>query len=511
MNVLLLASQPARLPVRLAIRYAVSSNFTSGRGQSPFFYALTPGKEKKVYRLASYDFAAHIHLYQWKELTILLDVNSGAIHVLDETACDFINSLIQHRGDFYLATEDCSGRHPAPEVMEVAREILALYEEGEIFTAEEEISLDLSVLPLKALCLNVAHACNMKCSYCFAQQGNFGMKPALMSFDIGKKAFDFLIGNSGQVKNLEVDFFGGEPLLNFEVVKSLVLYGRRLEEETGKHFNFTLTTNALLLDEEIRDFIIEHDMAVILSLDGRPQTNDRHRILNNDEGSYALVLPRIRQMVAANPVSYYIRGTFTRHNLDFVEDLRHIIDLGFNNLSLEPAIGADSPYAIREQDLPRVLKEYETLTDTLLEYDQRGQDIHFFHYNLNLQQGPCLAKRRSGCGAGVDYLAVTPEGDIYPCHQFVGEKNFCMGNVADGLLDRNVRHRFQTNHLGNKAQCRQCWARNFCGGGCHANNFFSNGDIAVPAEISCTMHKKRIEGAIYQDLHKRVDKNQKIR
>jgi len=464
-----------------------------------------------VYQLASYDFAAHIHLYRWKELDILLDVNSGAIHVLDEMACDFINSLIKHQGDFFLATEDCSINYPSSEVMEIATELMALYEDGEIFTREEEISLDLSALPIKALCLNVAHACNMKCSYCFARQGNFGMKPALMSFDVGKKAFDFLVQRSGQVKNLEVDFFGGEPLLNFEVVKSLVLYGRALEQETGKHFNFTLTTNSLLLDEQIRDFIIEHGIAVILSLDGRPETNDRHRILNNGEGSYAMVLPHIRQMVACNPVSYYIRGTFTRHNLDFVEDLRHIVDLGFNNLSLEPAIGANSPNAIQEQDLPRVLMEYEALTDTLLEYHRNGNDIHFFHYNLNLQQGPCLAKRRSGCGAGVDYLAITPEGDIYPCHQFIGEEQFYMGNLDNGLLDHNVQHSFQTNHLENKPQCKQCWARNFCGGGCHANNYFSNGNIAIPAEISCTMHKKRIEGAIYQDLHKRVDENQNFK
>lgn len=456
-----------------------------------------------MYRLAGYDFAANIHLYSFKELNLLLDVNSGAIHVLDELASDFINCLIKHQGDFNLAVEDCSQRFTSSEVAEAAHEVLAAYDEGALFTPEEELSLNLAVLPIKALCLNAAHACNMKCRYCFAQQGNFGQKPALMSFAVGKKAFDFLIHNSGQVKNLEVDFFGGEPLLNFEVVKRLVLYGRKLEQETGKHFNFTLTTNALLLDEAVSDFIIEHDMGVILSLDGRPETNDRHRILNSGEGSYKLILPQIRKMVARKPVSYYIRGTFTRHNLDFVEDLRHIIDLGFDNLSLEPAIGADIPYAIQSQDLPQVLAEYEKMADTMLEYHLKGRDIQFFHYNLNLQQGPCLAKRHSGCGAGVDYLAVTPEGDIYPCHQFVGQKQFYMGNVAGGVLDSQVRGRFQTNHLENKEQCRRCWARNFCGGGCHANNYFSNGDIAVPADISCVMHKKRLEGAIYHELQKK--------
>jgi uncharacterized protein len=456
-----------------------------------------------VYRLASYDFKANIHLYQWNDLNILLDVNSGAIHVLDELARDFITCLMKNRGDFYLAVEDCSQRFPSPEVMEVANEVLAAYEEGELFTPEEELSLDLSLLPIKALCLNVAHACNMKCRYCFARQGDFGMKPALMSLEVGKKAFDFLIANSSGVRNLEVDFFGGEPLLNFEVVKGLVFYGRQLEQETGKHFNFTLTTNALLLDEPVRDFIIEHDIAVILSLDGRPETNDRHRILNSGEGSYKYVLPQIREMVARDPVSYYVRGTFTRNNLDFAEDLRHIADLGFDCLSLEPATGADSIYAIKKEDLPQVLAEYEKLTDTLLDYHRNGRDIHFFHYNLNLQKGPCLAKRHSGCGAGVDYLAITPEGDIYPCHQFIGHQDFYMGNVARGLENDKLRSQFQTNCLENKKQCKQCWARNFCGGGCHANHYFTNGDIKVPAELSCTMHKKRIEGAIYLDLQKR--------
>jgi len=462
-----------------------------------------------VYHLAGYDFNANIHLYRWNELNILLDVNSGAIHVLDNLANDFVTCLMKNRGDFYLAVEECSLRYPSSEVMEVATEILAAYEDGEIFTPEEDLTLDLSILPIKALCLNVAHACNMKCGYCFASQGDFGMKPALMSLEVGKKAFDFLITNSNGVKNLEVDFFGGEPLLNFEVVKELVLYGRKLEEETGKHFNYTLTTNALLLDQPIIDFIIDHDIAIILSLDGRPETNDRHRILNNGSGSYELVLPRIRQMVAHNPVSYYIRGTFSRHNLDFVNDLCHIVDLGFDCLSLEPAIGAANDYTLQNEDLPRVLQEYEKLTNTLVDYDCSGKDIHFFHYNLDLQKGPCLAKRHSGCGAGVDYLAITPEGDIYPCHQFIGKREFNMGNVAEGSLDSDIRARFQGNHLESKEQCKQCWVRNFCGGGCHANNYFSNGDIAIPAEISCTLHKKRIEGAIYRQIQKNGQEYQK--
>jgi uncharacterized protein len=455
-----------------------------------------------VYKLASYDFEANIHLFRWDDMNILIDVNSGAIHVLDDIAMDLIKCIIKYHGDFNLAADDCSSRWGSHEVMEAVHEIVAAFAANELFTPPENIPLNLGTLPVKALCLNVAHLCNMKCSYCFAQQGNFGQKPALMSYSVGKKAFDFLAAASKQVKNLEVDFFGGEPLLNFEVVKELVLYGRRLEKETGKKFNYTLTTNSLLLDQYVRNFIIENDIAVILSLDGRKQINDRHRILANDEGSYDKVVPQIQQMVKCKPVSYYVRGTFTRHNLDFAQDLRHILDLGFDNVSLEPATGSNSSYAIKEEDIPRVLTEYEKLTDVLLEYHQKGRDIQFFHYNLNLQQGPCLAKRLSGCGAGIDYLAITPEGDIYPCHQFVGEKEYLMGNIAAGLVDEKIKAKFQSNYLVNKEMCTRCWARNYCGGGCHANNYFTNGDIKYPAKLCCTMHKKRIEGAIYYELKK---------
>ena len=261
----------------------------------------------------------------------------------------------------------------------------------------------------------------MKCQYCFASQGDFGLKPGLMSLETGQKALDFLIAKSGPVKHLEVDFFGGEPLLNAAMLKELVRYGRQREAEWGKKFNFTLTTNALLLDEDIIDFVIDNHISVILSLDGRPETNDRHRILNNGEGSYENIVPKIKKMVESKPLSYYIRGTFTRHNLDFSSDLQHIIDLGFDAISLEPAVGPKNEYSIQEEDLPQVLAEYERLTDLLCTYHQLGREVHFFHYNLDLQKGPCLAKRQSGCGAGVEYLVVTPEGDIYPCHQFVGE------------------------------------------------------------------------------------------
>ncbi len=457
--------------------------------------------------LTGYDFAAGIHLFRWKELNLLLDVNSGAIHILDEIGTKFIEKLQAYAGNAIQARKDLATQYTDDELQEVEIELESLRAAGAIFTEEELLLADLSDLPIKAICLNVAHACNMKCRYCFASQGDFGMEAGLMSLATGQKALDYLVEKSGPVKNLEVDFFGGEPLLNLAMLRELVQYGRQKEAAAGKRFNFTLTTNALLLDDAVVDFVIDNQISVILSLDGRPEINDLHRILNNGEGSYGLIVPNIKRMVAANPLSYYIRGTFTRHNLDFARDLQHIIELGFEAVSLEPAVGPENEYSIQEPDLPQVLKEYEHLTDLLCDYQRNGKDVHFFHFNLDLQKGPCLAKRHSGCGAGVEYLVVTPNGDIYPCHQFVGENEFLMGNIADAQLNQQIRHRFIHNRLQDKDDCRKCWARYFCGGGCHANAWYSNGDMAKPAAISCVMHRKRIEGAIYLDMTKKLAKS----
>ncbi len=449
-----------------------------------------------------YDFTAGIHLFRWKELNLLLDVNSGAIHILDEISHRFIEKTIDYAGDTNRVMEDLKTEYTDDELLEVATELEAAHQAGAVFTEEDALLADLSDLPIKAICLNVAHACNMKCRYCFASQGDFGMKSGLMSLETGQRALDFLIEKSGQVKNLEVDFFGGEPLLNAAMLRELVQYGRQKEGECAKHFNFTLTTNALLLDDALIDFVVNNQISVILSLDGRPETNDLHRILNNGEGSYELIVPNIKKMVEKNPLSYYIRGTFTRQNLDFSRDLQHIIDLGFDAVSLEPAVGPENEYSIREADLPKVLKEYEQLTDLLCDYQRTGKNVHFFHFNLDLQKGPCLAKRHSGCGAGVEYLVITPTGDIYPCHQFVGENGFLMGNIYDAQLDGDIQQRFVHNRLQDKEDCMRCWARYFCGGGCHANAYHSNGDMAKPAAISCVMHRKRIEGAIYLEMTK---------
>ena len=452
-----------------------------------------------------FNFDADLHVFQHKGINVLLDVNSGAISVLDELGQRFIQKLKENEGDSQLVLEQLAGEFASEEIQEFLDELENTRAAGAIFTSAQPLTPDWPELPIKAICLNVAHACNMKCHYCFASQGNFGLKPQLMAFSTGRQALDFLIARSGQTKNLEVDFFGGEPLLNWLVIKQLVQYGREMELSTDKRFNFTLTTNAVLLDDGIMAFIIENDISVILSLDGRCSTNDRHRIMSDGSGSYDIIVPKIKQMVLRNPISHYIRGTFTKCNLDFSRDLRHIVELGFDAVSLEPAVGSANPYAIQDSDLPTVLAEYDRLTELLFSFHNEGRDIHFFHYNLDLQKGPCLAKRLSGCGAGVEYLVITPEGDIYPCHQFVGESRFLMGNIDEAELDEAIVATFAGNRLQDKETCRKCWARNYCGGGCHANAYHANGDMRVPDAVSCAMHRKRIEGAIYLEVVKNLD------
>lgn len=453
--------------------------------------------------LRDYDFAADIHLFHSRGEHILLDVNSGAIHLLDDMTSDLVEYMADQGGSMTAAIEALirEKTYERSDLEQAADELKAAREEQALFTERVHFDPQLPHLRIKALCLNVAHACNMSCKYCFAQQGDFGMKPALMDADTGKRALEFLIRQSGLIRNLEVDFFGGEPLLVFDVVRELVLYARQREPEVSKRFNFTLTTNASLLTPEIMEFVVEHDISVILSLDGRQETNDAQRIFNNGQGTYQTIVPRIQAMVAKQPPSYYVRGTFTRSNLDFAQDVRHMAELGFDSISVEPAVGADSACSIKAEDLPQVMAEYERLTELLLDCYRQGKDIHFFHYNLNLDGGPCIAKRSSGCGAGLEYLAVTPEGDIYPCHQFVGVPGFLMGNVHGEFAAYPIRERFEHNQMGNKA-CSACWARYFCGGGCHANAYFTNKDMSIPDEVSCVMQKKRIEEAIYLELAK---------
>lgn len=455
-----------------------------------------------------YDFASGVHLYRWNDINILLDVNSGAIYLLDELSNALIEHIIGYKGDIEEAVLHTKTQYEVKEIEEALQEINSLQAAGALFSAEEIPEVDLSQMNVKAICLNVAHACNMQCKYCFAQQGSFGMNPCLMSLETAQRAMDFLMDHSGRIRHLEVDFFGGEPLLVIDMLKELVAYCRRREAETGKKFNFTLTTNSVLLSEDINNWIIDNEISVILSLDGRKEVNDRHRLLNNGEGSYELILPHIQELVARQPISYYTRGTFTRRNLDFSHDLQHLIDIGMDCISLEPAVGPDNGYSIQEEDLPQVLAEYEKLTEVLLDSYMSGKEIQFFHYNLNLQKGSCLARRVTGCGAGTEYLVITPEGDIYPCHQFVGDDEFWMGNIYQGIGREEVRNRFEKNQLKDK-ECKKCWARYFCGGGCHANAYYSNNDMSKPHSVSCAMHKKRIEGAIYLDLMKQLNARKK--
>ncbi len=455
-------------------------------------------------KLHDYNFAAHIHLFEYGDRFILLDVNSGSIHLLDEISKFFIERIINEGWPFEY--ESLNLPYDQRQINETLDEIEDAYDSGSLFTEPLPIEIDYSQMAIKSLCLNVAHACNMRCHYCFASQGSYGDKVALMPSFTARDALDFLVAQSGDVRNLEIDFFGGEPLLNMDVVKQTVVYGRHKEKETGKKLNFTMTTNGLLLNDDIMDFLIAQDISVVLSLDGRQITNDAKRVLHDGSGSYETIVPNFQQLVRKEPASYYIRGTFTRDNLDFSSDLEHMISLGFTNLSLEPAIGQND-FSITKEDLSSVVAEYNRLTNVLLKHYHAGLDINFFHYNLDLQNGPCLAKRNTGCGAGIEYVSITPNGDIYPCHQFVGHSDFIMGNINERYFDQKAKNQFAKNNLTNKPECRQCWARFYCGGGCHANNYFSNGDLQSPATVTCTMHRTRIEQAIFLDIEKKLASN----
>lgn len=446
---------------------------------------------------SDFNWDSDLHIMPWGEEFLVLDVNSGAVHQFDPPARQYLNLLRACVGDEAEAKMRLTAIYGLEEAAEIAGQVQELITVGQLLTPRDDTYLDLLTMPVKAICLNVAHACNMACTYCFAQQGDFGGAPGLMSNEVAAKAIDFLINNSDEVHNLEVDFFGGEPLLNWEVVVDTVAYARQRGHLAGKHFNFTLTTNGLLLDDSKIDYLVTNGIGVILSLDGRPEVNDRHRVVRGGEGSYHELIPRYQKLVAKKPASYYIRGTFTRHNLDFAEDARHIIELGFDNFSLEPAVGPHAPEAVGKIELPLVLSEYERLAALLYEYRQQGRDVHFFHFNLNINRGPCLAKRLTGCGAGVEYLTITPDGSIYPCHQLVEHSAFIMGNVlAETVVDDKIRQNFAGSTLQHKPECLKCWARYFCGGGCHANAYNTNGDFLKPDEVSCVMHRQRVETAI---------------
>lgn len=441
-----------------------------------------------------------IHSYKSNGYNIVLDVNSGSVHVVDDVTYDVINLFEEKSYDEIVL--ELSNKYNAEEIRECYDEVKALKDEEMLFTEDiyEKYITDFKKRKtvVKAMCLHIAHDCNLACKYCFAEEGEYHGRRALMSLEVGKKALDFLVANSGNRVNLEVDFFGGEPLMNWDVVKELVIYGRSLEEKNNKKFRFTLTTNGVLLNDDIMEFANKEMANVVLSLDGRKVVNDNMRPFRNGKGSYDLIVPKFQKFAESRgDKSYYVRGTFTRENLDFSEDVKHFADLGFKHMSIEPVVGGeDEPYAIREEDLPKIMEEYDKLALEYIKRAKEGNGFNFFHFMIDLNQGPCVAKRLSGCGSGTEYLAVTPWGDFYPCHQFVGEEKFLMGNVYDGITRTDIQDNFKLCNVYAKEKCRKCFARYYCSGGCAANSYKFHGNINDAYDIGCEMERKRVECAI---------------
>ena len=443
-----------------------------------------------------------IHAYKNNGYNIILDVNSGSVHVVDDLTYDVIPLFEDKKREEVL--DILKDKYSLDNINEVLDEVEELKELGQLY-AEDEYKQYITDFKqrktvVKAMCLHIAHDCNLACKYCFAEEGEYHGRRALMSLEVGKKSLDFLIENSGKRVNLEVDFFGGEPLMNWDVVKELVKYGRSKEQEYNKKFRFTLTTNGVLLNDEIMEFANKEMANVVLSLDGRQEVNDSMRPFRNGKGSYELIVPKFQKLAKERDelnLSYYVRGTFTRDNIDFSKDVTHFADLGFKHMSIEPVVGADDePYAIRKEDLPKIMEEYDELAKEYIKRNKEGNGFNFFHFMIDLEQGPCVAKRLSGCGSGTEYLAVTPWGDFYPCHQFVGDEKFLMGNVNEGINRTDLQDEFKLCNVYAKPKCKECFARYYCSGGCAANAYKFHGDITDAYDIGCDMQKKRIECAI---------------
>lgn len=441
-----------------------------------------------------------IHQYKNNGYNIVLDVNSGSVHVVDDVVYDVIPLFEQKsRAEVENLLKE---KYSEEEIREAVSEVEELKKEGLLYTEDEykEYIMDFKKRKtvVKALCLHIAHDCNLACKYCFAEEGEYHGRRALMSLEVGKKALDFLIANSGNRRNLEVDFFGGEPLMNWEVVKELVRYGRSKEKEFNKNFRFTLTTNGILLNDEVMEFVNQEMSNVVLSLDGRKEVNDRMRPSRNGKGSYDIIVPKYQRLAESRGHrNYYVRGTFTRNNLDFSKDVLHFADLGFKLMSVEPVVSAeDEEFAIRKEDIPAVCSEYDKLAKEYIKRKKEGNGFEFFHFMIDLEQGPCVAKRLSGCGSGTEYLAVTPWGDFYPCHQFVGEEGFLLGNVEEGITNTGVRDEFKLCNVYAKEKCRDCFARFYCSGGCAANSYKFHHSITDAYDIGCELERKRVECAI---------------
>ncbi|MCC8017232.1 MAG: thioether cross-link-forming SCIFF peptide maturase [Lachnospiraceae bacterium] len=441
-----------------------------------------------------------IHQYKNNGYNIVLDVNSGAVHVVDDATYEIIALYEGHSKEEIVG--QLSAAYPPEELAEAYDEVAQLAADGLLFTEDEyeDYITDFKSRPtvVKALCLHIAHDCNLACRYCFAEEGEYHGRRELMSLEVGKRALDFLIENSGNRRNLEVDFFGGEPLMNWNVVKELVAYGREQEKLHDKNFRFTLTTNGVLLNDEIMEFANREMGNVVLSIDGRKEVNDHMRPFRKGQGSYDLIVPKFQKFAESrHQEKYYVRGTYTHYNLDFSEDVLHLADLGFQQISVEPVVAEDSEaYALREEDLPQLFAEYDKLAAEMVRRKAEGREFNFFHFMIDLEGGPCVAKRLSGCGSGTEYLAVTPWGDLYPCHQFVGNEDFLMGNVWDGVTRTDIRDEFKSCNVYAKEKCRDCFARFYCSGGCAANSYHFHGNINDAYDIGCALQKKRIECAI---------------
>lgn len=448
-----------------------------------------------------------IHQYKLGGYNIVLDVCSGAVHAVDEVAYDIIALFEEKsREDILIAMEEKYAERAdisREDIAECYAQVQSLKDAGKIFAPDtfEPMAGTLKQKTsgvVKALCLHVAHTCNLNCSYCFASQGKYHGDRAVMSFEVGKQALDFLIAHSGTRRNLEVDFFGGEPLMNFQVVKELVAYARSMEKEKGKNFRFTLTTNGILVDDDVIEWANQACSNVVLSLDGRKEIHDRFRVDYAGNGSWEKIVPKFQKFVEARGGrEYYMRGTFTHANPDFLKDIQTMLDLGFHELSMEPVVCAEGdPSALTEEDLPIVMEQYEKLAELMLQKDREGKPFTFYHYMIDLSGGPCIYKRISGCGSGTEYMAVTPWGDLYPCHQFVGEERFKLGNIWDGVTNTKIQSEFAACNVYAHPECRDCWARLYCSGGCAANAYHATGSVTGVYEYGCRLFRKRMECAI---------------
>lgn len=456
-----------------------------------------------------------VHLYKNNGYNIVLDVDSSSVHVVDDVVYDTLAEMKESVGiderygesERIRIGEIVRNKHPEEplpdeEIQSIFDEIKKLEENETLFTKdtyqEGVIDFKQRKTVVKALCLHIAHACNLACRYCFAGEGEYHGERALMSLEVGKKALDFLVANSGSRRNLEVDFFGGEPLLNFDVVRELVAYGRELEKTHDKHFRFTLTTNGVLIDEDVIKFANKEMDNVVLSVDGRKEIHDRMRSFHDGSGSYDRIIDKFKKVAdSRNQERYYVRGTFTHYNTDFVEDVLSLADAGFKQISVEPVVADPAlDYALREEDIPVICEGYDRLAREMIRREKEGRGFTFFHYMIDLTGGPCVYKRLSGCGSGTEYLAVTPWGDLYPCHQFVGEESFCLGNVDDGVTNTELVEKFKLCNVYAKPSCRECFAKYFCSGGCAANAYHAEGDINGSYSIGCELQKKRVECAI---------------